>query len=39
MCYPSTTSTPSMITLAPEEERTGVNMQLVLTRLARNEES
>jgi hypothetical protein len=37
MCYPSTTSTPSMITLAPDEERTGVNMQLVLTRLARIE--
>src|SRR3954469_4305174 len=37
ICYPGNTSTPSMITLVPEEERTGVNMQLGLARLARVE--
>ena len=37
MCYPSATSAPSTITVAPNEERTGVDMQLALTRLARIE--
>lgn len=37
VCYPRSTSPPSMITLAPDEERTGVDMQFVVTRLARIE--
>jgi protocatechuate 3,4-dioxygenase beta subunit len=37
MCYPGSTSALSMITLAPDEERTGVNMQFAVTRLARIE--
>lgn len=36
-CYPSVTSTPLTITLAPNEERSGVDMQFALTRLARIE--
>src|SRR3954470_6895599 len=35
MCYPGSTSPLSMITVGPEEERTGVNMQFALTRLVR----
>src|SRR4051812_8876100 len=37
MCYPGSTSPLSMITVGPEEERTGVNMQFAPTRLARIE--
>src|SRR3954447_15453491 len=37
MCYPGSTSPLSMITVGPEEERTGVNMQFSPTRLARIE--
>jgi hypothetical protein len=37
VCYPGSTSPLSMITLGPEEERTGVNMQFTATRLARIE--
>jgi hypothetical protein len=37
MCYPNPTSTLSTMTLAPNEERTGVDMQLVPIRLARIE--
>ena len=36
-CYPGSTSSISMITLGPDEERTGVTMQLVPSRLARIE--
>jgi hypothetical protein len=37
LCYPDATSPASMITLAPDEERGGVDMQFVSTRLARIE--
>jgi hypothetical protein len=37
MCYPGATASPSTITLLPDEKRTGVDMQLVPTRLARIE--
>jgi protocatechuate 3,4-dioxygenase beta subunit len=37
MCYPGSTLPLSMITLAPDEERTSVNMQFAATRLARIE--
>jgi hypothetical protein len=35
MCYPGSTSPLSMISVGPDEERTAVNMQFALTRLAR----
>jgi len=37
VCHPGTASLPSMVRVAPGEERTGVDLQLVLTRLARVE--
>ena len=37
VCHPGTPSLPSMIRVAPNEDRTGVNFQLALTRLARIE--
>jgi hypothetical protein len=37
LCYPDATSPASMITLAPDEQRGGVDMQFVATRLARIE--
>ena len=37
ICHPGTSALPSMIRVAPEEERTGVDLQFVLTRLARVE--
>lgn len=36
-CHPGNASLPSRVRVAPEEERTGVDLQLVLTRLARIE--
>jgi len=35
ICYPGSTLPLSMVTLAPDEERTGVDMQFAVTRLAR----
>ena len=37
VCHPGTPSLPSMIRVAPNEDRTGVDFQLALTRLARIE--
>jgi hypothetical protein len=39
MCYPGAASALSMITIGPDEERTGVNMQFASTPLARIEGS
>ena len=39
VCHPGSASLPSMVRVAPGEERTGVDLQLVLTRLARLEGS
>jgi hypothetical protein len=37
VCYPTSASSPTRITLAPDEERSGVDMRFALTRLARVE--
>ncbi len=37
VCHPGSASLPSMVRVAPGEERTGVDLRLVLTRLARVE--